>query len=217
MPRVAIIDSGVARTPELRPLIEAEYDLAGVPPRASFMPRYDHGTMVATVLARAAHSRVRIVSLRIDDPKGCPAGLSPPCQPRPEPVANAVRTAVALGVDAINMSLALPADPLITKAVKEAADRGIHIVLAAGNDGMDHPGNLDAARAAFPRAVLVGAVDDRGRVWVHTNRPQTGTPGYRYAWARGVSVATATAQGRATRATGTSFAVPIETARLLAG
>lgn len=215
LPRVAIIDSGVARTAELAPLLDAEYDLAGTD-RPAFQPRYDHGTMVATILARAADSQVRIVSLRIDDPAGCPEDANPPCQPSGAPVAAAIRKAADLGVDAINISLAMGEDPAITAAVRDASARGIAVVMAAGNQGLDYPSNLDPARAAFPRGVLVGAIDAQGVPWTGTNRPEEGHQDYNYAWQLGVKVPTAAADGRAMRATGTSFAAPIETAKLLA-
>jgi hypothetical protein len=215
-PRVAIIDSGVARTAELAPLVSAEYDMASMPGRAAFKPRYDHGTMVATILARAAHGWVDIVSLRIDDPAGCPTGANPPCQPSAAPIARAIRHATALHVDAINISLALDANPAITAAIHDAAAKGIRVVLAAGNNGLDHPGNLAPARAAYPNAVLVGALDSAGQPWSGTNRPEARPQGYNYAWQLGVKVPTAAADGRAVTGTGTSFAAPIETARLLA-
>jgi hypothetical protein len=214
-PRVAVIDSGVARTAELRDLVLAEYDMAAVPARAAFVPRYDHGTMVATILARAANRRVDIVSLRIDDPAGCPAKVNPPCQPSAAPIAEAIRRATTLHVDAINLSLALADDPAITRAVHDAAAQGIPVVMAAGNDGLAHPGNLDMARAAYPSAVLVGALDASGKSWPHTNRPDAAPAGYNYVWRLGVDVPTALANGRAVTGTGTSFAAPIETARLM--
>lgn len=49
------------------------------------------------------------------------------------------------------MSLALSRDRRITAAIEDAAASGILIVLAAGNDGLAHPGNLEPARALFPR------------------------------------------------------------------
>jgi hypothetical protein len=214
-PLVAIIDSGIAKTAELSGLVVAEEDLASHPGRTAFAPRYDHGTMVATILAREAKRNVRIVSLRIDDPAGCPPLANPPCQPDAAPVAAAIRRATSLGVDAINISLALDGDARITAAVREAGARGIAVVLAAGNDGMDHPGNLGPARAAFPKAVLVGALDAMGHPWRGTNRPDAAPRGYNYAWQLGVKVPTVAADGRAVTGTGTSFAAPIETARLL--
>jgi hypothetical protein len=216
LPVVAIIDSGVARTAELAPLLEAEYDTASAPGRAAFQPRYDHGTMVATILARAANRQVRIVSIRIDDPAGCPEHANPPCQPSAAPVAAAIRQAAALHVDAINISLAMDRDPAITAAVRQAGAQGITVVMAAGNQGLDRPANLAPARAAYPHAVLVGALEADGQPWQGTNRPEPAAQGYSYAWAFGVRVPTAAADGRAMLATGTSFAAPIETARLLA-
>ena len=214
-PRVAIIDSGIARTAELGSLVSAEYDMASDTGRPEFQPRYDHGTMVATILARAANRQVDIISLRIDDPAGCPEGANPPCQPSAAPVARAIRRATELGVDAINISLALDKDPTITAAIADAAAKGIRVVLAAGNNGYDHPGNLGPARAAYPNAVLVGAVDAQGQPWSGTNRPDAKPDGYNYAWALGVKVPTAAIDGRPVTGTGTSFAAPLETARFL--
>jgi len=215
-PLVAIIDSGIARTPEIGDALIAEYDMAVKPGRPAFHPRYDHGTMVATIMLREATRPIDIVSLRIDDQEGCPAGANPPCQRDVEPIAEAIRKATRLGVSVINISLNLKDDPRIVSAVKEAAEHGIAVVLAAGNDGADHPGNLGMARAGFPNTVLVGALDAHGQPWKGTNRPEAGDPGYRYVWQRGVEVPTELADGSQVVATGTSFAAPIEAARLVA-
>jgi hypothetical protein len=214
-PLVAVIDSGIARTGALDGALVAEYDMAAVPARPAFQPHDDHGTMVATILLREAHRPIGIVSFRIDDPAGCPAGHFAPCQADPAPLACAIRKATELGVSAINISLTLKNDPQIVDAIREASNKGIRVVLAAGNDGRDRPGNLSMAKAAFPNAVIVGALDAAGQPWSGTNRPEAGTPGYRYTWQSGVRVPTVLASGAKVYATGTSFAAPIETARLL--
>ncbi len=214
-PVVAIIDSGIARTPELQDDLLAEYDYGALPARAAFHPRYDHGTMVATIMEREAKQPIKIISFRIDDTEGCPAGANPPCQHNVRPIVEAIRKATELGVTAINISLNLKDDPSIVEAIHHAAARGIRIVMAAGNDGLDHPGNLRMARAGYPNTILVGALDAKGRPWKGTNRPQRDTPGYRYAWQWGVDVPTVMADGGNAIATGTSFATPIETAKLL--
>jgi subtilisin family serine protease len=208
-PLVAVIDSGVARTPQLAGALVGEYDMAGS--RPEFQPRYDHGTMVATILDREAQGAVDIVSLRIDDPAGCPADRAPPCQPSSRPIVAAIDKAVSLNVAAINLSLALADDPAITEAVRRAAARGIIVVMAAGNNGRNHPDNLAMARAGFPRAVLVGATDFAGNPWAGTNRPDADD--YLYVWRQGVDVPTVSASGIKVVGTGTSFAAPIETAR----
>ena len=182
VPVVAVIDSGIAATPELKPLLIGEVDVASAAGRAVFQPRYDHGTMVATILARSAGHTVHILSYRLDDPAGCPAGASPPCQGSAEPIARAIRLAAEAGVDAINLSLSLKDDPTIAKAVHDATARGITVVMAAGNDGMDHPVNVRMAQAGYPRAVLVGALDERGNAWSGGNAPGDHSAGrYNYA------------------------------------
>lgn len=216
-PVVAIIDSGVARTAELRSSLVAEYDMGSTPARPAFQPRYDHGTMVATILVREAAGPVDIISFRIDDPAGCPAGANPPCQPDPLPVARAIRRAISLDVDVINLSLTLADHPAIVAAVRDAAGKGIRVVMAAGNEGRSRPGNLEMARAGFPNAVLVGALDAGGRPWQGTNRPGAASPeGFAYVWQRGVRIPTSLADGSTVFGTGTSFAAPIHAARLLA-
>jgi len=208
-PLVAVVDSGVARTPQLERVLVGEYDMAGT--RAAFRPRYDHGTMVASILNREAEGAIDIVSIRIDDPAGCPPDRAPPCQPSSRPVAAAIDKAVELGVTAINLSLRLADNPAITEAVRRASAKGIIVVMAAGNNGRAHPDNLAMARAGFPRAVLVGATDRAGNPWVGTNRPDGDD--YLYVWRRGVDVPTVSAAGLEVTGTGTSFAAPIETAR----
>lgn len=217
-PVVAVIDSGVARTAELGDAVVAEYDVASPTPRAAFQPKFDHGTMVATIIHREARGNVDIVSFRMDDPAGCPPSYDPPCQFSALPIAAAIRKATDLNVDAINISLALQEHPAIVAAVRDAAEKGILVVMAAGNNGYDHPSNRSAALAGGTHAVLVGAVDSAGQPWARTNRPEiANAPGYEYVWRLGVMVPTASAAGAAVAGTGTSFAAPIETAhRVLA-
>lgn len=216
-PVVAVIDSGVARTAELGASVIAEYDVGSASaPRPSFQPKFDHGTMVATIIHREARGNVDIVSFRMDDPAGCPPSFDPPCQFSAVPIAAAIRKATELGVDAINISLALQEHPVIVEAVREAAAKGVMVVMAAGNNGYDKPSNRSAALAGGTHAVLVGAVDSAGQVWARSNRPETvGAPGYEYVWRLGVMVPTSSAAGAAVAGTGTSFAAPIETAHRL--
>ncbi|WP_189338328.1 S8 family peptidase [Sphingobium sp. SCG-1] len=211
-PIVAVIDSGIARTPALAAVLKSEYDMAATPARAPFKPQYDHGTMVATILNHAAGGQVDIISLRIDDMHGCPVGDLPPCQSSPKPVADAIDRAVQLGANVINLSLALANDPLIVAAVSRATHEGVTVVMAAGNKGRDYPDNVAMARSGFPRAVLVGAVGADGKPWSGTNRPEPHETEYTYVWQPGVDVPTVNASGAEVRATGTSFAVPVEAA-----
>lgn len=217
-PLIAVVDSGVARTSELAAVLVGEHDFASVPTRAAFSPAHDHGTLVATVLHRAAGGAVDIVSLRIDDPAGCPNEVNPPCQSDPLTTALAINAAVELDADVINLSLAMPDDPAIVAAVRRASAAGIKVVLAAGNDGAERPGNMKAAIAGYPNAVLVGALDWTGEPWAGSNRPgpAAGTR-YSYVWRPGVAVSSVLANGTPARASGTSIAAPIETAFIATG
>lgn len=188
--------------------------MAALPARPVFQPRYDHGTQVATILHREARGQVDIVSLRIDDPAGCPPKKNPPCQPDARPIALAIYKAMGLGVDVINISLSLKDDPMIAKAIYFASRQGVEVVLAAGNNGFDRPGNMSFALAGHPNTVLVGALDSAGKPWRWTNRPEASrSMPYHYVWQHGVDVPTTNADGTDTRATGTSVAAPIEAAR----
>lgn len=115
----------------------------------------------------------------------------------------------------VNLSLTMPDDPAIVDAVREAAQAGVDVVMAAGNDGAPRPSNVALARAGFPNTVLVGALDAAGRPWKGTNRPQPLHPQYRYVRRRGSNVPTSAASGATVTGTGTSFAAPLETAHLL--
>lgn len=217
-PLVAVIDGGVARTAELEGVLVEELDFAADPARPPFTPTHDHGTLVATVLHRAAGGAVDIMSLRIDDPAGCPEGANAPCQRDPLPIATAIHAAIDLGADAINISLNMPDDPAIIAAVHRAAASGMKVVLAAGNDGADSPGNRKAAVAGYPGAVLVGALDWTGEAWAGSNQPDAEAGrSYKYVWRPGVAVDTIRADGTPGRASGTSIAAPIETAFIVTG
>ena len=217
-PLVAVIDGGVARTAELEGVLVEELDFAADPARPPFTPAHDHGTLVATVLHRAAGGVVDIMSLRIDDPAGCPAGANAPCQRDPLPIAAAIHAAVDLGADAINISLNMPDDPAIIAAVRRAAASGVKVVLAAGNDGADRPGNRKAAVAGYPGTVLVGALDWTGEAWAGSNQPDNDAGRrYKYVWRPGIAIDTLRADGTPGRASGTSMAAPIETAFVVTG
>ncbi len=209
-PLVAVIDSGIARTDELRPYLIGEIDVASPRPRPAFQPRFDHGTMIATVLQRTAGGKAAILSLRVDEPAGCPSGRNPPCQRNPGVVAWAIYQAVAHRADVINISMALPDAPVISRAIAFAAWHGTQVVLASGNDARHVPGNLGHARAGYPNAVLVGALNRDGTPWPKTNRPATdATDGYIFTWRWGADMPTVGLNGPKT-ASGTSLAAPIE-------
>ena len=145
---VAIIDSGIAQTPDLRGRISAFYDFTGgtirkTPPSDG----YRHGTHIAGLIAGSGASSsgkyvgmatyARLIGLKVLDDTG--AGYTS------DVIAAldfAVANKAALGIDVINLSLGHPifesaaTDPLV-QAVERAVDAGIVVVVAAGNYGMN--------------------------------------------------------------------------------
>ncbi len=72
-----------------------------------------------------------------------------------------IRAAIAENVDVINMSLGAPVEPPASfhQAIIDAANQGIIIVAAAGNDGgaVNWP-------AKYPEVIAVGAMDENGNL-----------------------------------------------------
>ncbi len=123
---------------------------------------HGHGTLVAGIVAATADNgegiagvapRARLLPIRILDGRGAGTGGD---------VDRAIRWAVDRGADVINLSLEAAAPPdgersgpaVPTAAVRYATERGVVVVVAAGNSA----GSAAAYPADTP-ALLVGAVD----------------------------------------------------------
>lgn len=208
--RVAVIDGGVARTAVLRDLVETELDMAGT--RAPFSAKTSHGTAVATVIAQHAHAPIRIVSLRVDLDDRCG---NDHCEFDIRAVRAAVLKAVEMKVDVINMSLDTPFDTQLYVMLRHAADTGVRVVMAAGNEKRE-PRGLRYAQMLGDGFALVGAKDRQGRPADFSARPK-GDCGCRFEWRDGVDVATQDRRGQPATMDGTSFAAPLLTAEIVDG
>ena len=147
--RIAVIDTGVDF---------AHPDLAGrVSARRNFVDgddstfRHDkHGTEVSGVIAAVADNGIGIVGIapeaRIIALKACwqtaPGGAAA-CNSFT--LAQALEAAIVAHADIVNMSLAGPADPLLTRLVERGAMQGTIFVAAAGRagSGRGFPADLD--------------------------------------------------------------------------
>ena len=109
-------------------------------------------------------------------------------------------------VQVVNLSLIGPPNELLEAAALGAAQKGMILVAAGGNDGPSAP---PAYPAAYPTVIAVSAVDERGRPYSNNNRGR-----YVEIAAPGVDIWAASAEGGAAFWTGTSFAVPFVTAAL---
>lgn len=176
--KVAILDSGVAYRPA--PPRAASPDL----PRSRFLAGYDfvandriptdeygHGTQVASILGAQTNNgialagiayNVRMLPVRVLDRFGNGDATA---------IARGVRFAVQRGVKVINLSLEFPPEytardiPQLLAAFRYARRKGVLIVVAAGNSGIE--------RIPYPgrsREVLaVGASTEHGCVADYSN------------------------------------------------
>jgi hypothetical protein len=123
-------------------------------------------------------------------------------------VARALDWMVAHHVPVVGLSFDGPDNTILSEAVRRAAQAGLVMVAAAGNDGPDAP---PAYPAALPGVVAVTAVDHHRTVYDHANRGD-----YIGIAAPGVRVPVTAADGTPRLVTGTSFAVPFVVAALAA-
>lgn len=171
---VAVIDSGIASTPDFDNRIVGFYNFTnGVLPTAPF-DDYGHGTHVAGLIASTGSlsagalyqglgPQVRLIGMKVLDANG--AGITSDVV---RAIEFATLTGGLTGIQVINLSLGHPIyepaarDPLV-RAVEAATRAGIVVVVAAGNygynsatgesgyGGIASPGNA-------PSAITVGAV-----------------------------------------------------------
>jgi len=160
---VAVVDSGVDANPQFGDRVTVGPDLAGatagdVPPGADCV---GHGTSVASIIAAAPQASVTfagvapqasILSIKITNSDNFPGQVT----------AQAIRDAVNLGANVINLSLATNVStPALLAAAQFAQARNVVVVAAAGNDDPDgvvgpfYP-------AAYPGVLSVGAIGPDG-------------------------------------------------------
>jgi hypothetical protein len=158
---------------------------------------------MATIVHRVAPA-ARLIAIKAVGATGTTDGA----------IAAGVRHAVAVGASVIVICLA-GAEPLprTRRAIADAGARGVVVVAAAGNDGVDidvapsFPGGYDA-----PNLVTVAAADGDGRLLPSSNRGRVVD-----AVVPAAAVPTCNATGAPIRAGGTSAAAAVMAGRLAAG
>lgn len=147
---VAVVDSGVDLShPDLQANLVPGYDFGdhdSVP-----QDTIGHGTMVSGLLAAVANNGigvsglapgVRIMPLKTSKDTGS--------APLSSAVAEAIDYAVAQGVGIINLSITIDTDvELVRQSVQAALDKGVILVVAAGNHGslVEFPANMSGVVA----------------------------------------------------------------------
>ncbi|RVJ84705.1 S8 family serine peptidase [Sinorhizobium medicae] len=165
-----------------------------------------HGTAVAALLVGSATSRTpglipggKLIAVDAFHRAGRQDDVSAAFD-----LARALDLLAGRQVKVINLSLAGPPNLLLEQAVKEAGERGIIMVAAAGNDG---PRAKPVYPGAYENVIAVTATDRQKRPYRRAGRGEH----IDFA-APGVAVWTAASVRGARPKTGTSFAAPFVTA-----
>jgi serine protease AprX len=172
---IAIIDSGIAPSPDFLLRVSAFYDFTdGGRSKAPIDP-YGHGSHIAGIIGsnggtsagaiyRGIGANARLIGLRVLDANG---------NGQTSNVIKAIEFATQkkalLGIDIINLSLGHPiyesadTDPLV-RAVERAVDAGIVVVVSAGNFGFNSTTGVSGyagitSPGNAPSAITVGALN----------------------------------------------------------
>jgi len=188
--RVAVLDSGVNASGSLNGRSIMRLDLIGESSYAA-----THGTAVASIIAggdsTGVSPAVELMSIKVMSDSGTGDAFT---------LAKGIIEAVDRGAQIINMSLGSNSDNFVVReAVKYAAERGVLLVAAAGNDAIK--GLLYPAR--YADVIAVAGVDFNGEHLYFSNR---GSEVDLAAPAAGVAVALNT--GETAGFSGTSVASP---------
>jgi subtilisin family serine protease len=196
--QIAVIDTGVDYDhPDLKGRVIKRRNFVDTDD-AKF-ERDMHGTEVSGVIAAVADNGIGIVGIAPDAHvlalKACwqpTDGASAVCNSFT--LAQALEAAILAHVDIVNMSLAGPADPLLTRLVQRGAEQGTIFVGAAGRAGSGNsfPADLD-------QVLAVDAAEDASGNPRHVLAPGhdvlTLVPGGHYDFASGSSLAAAEITG----------------------
>ena len=206
--QVAVIDSGVERSELLAPLMGLSYDMRPSGKKRDERSGSMHGTYVASIIASRVQRPIRIHSFRAD----IECRRDDPCRLDANAIASAIRTAVRMNVDLIQISIDGDLGERAIEALRLAADAGVQVVLSAGNDGRRSE-TADAASGLGPNIHVVGSTDANGKRSAFTSFSRRDD--VVLVMRQGENVEAFDAQGRIAHVTGTSFAAPIYAAELL--
>jgi subtilisin family serine protease len=199
---IAIIDSAVdGDHPDLRGRVRLARNLVAEHPLASAGEL--HGTAIAGVIASAVNNREGIIGVAPDVTiaalRACWAvaddGLAAQCSTFS--LARALEVALGLDPNVINLSLAGPEDPLLSRLLDRVIERGIVVVTAhpaSSERSLAFPSSHPHVLAAHSSLVAVNS-DSPYTLAAPANEVLTTTPGAGYAFLTGNSLAAAHTTG----------------------
>jgi subtilisin family serine protease len=159
---IAVIDSQIdIRHPDLDGVFAGEYDAIGQADEP-----HQHGTGMAGAIA--AHRRLMGIApaARLYAIHAFSTGAAT-TESTTFSILKALDWAASKGVRVINMSFAGPRDPSLERALKEAHDKGIVLIAAAGNAGPKSPPLFPGAD---PNVIAVTATDANDKIFNGANR-----------------------------------------------
>jgi subtilisin family serine protease len=198
---IAIIDSGIdAAHPDLRGRVSMSRNLVD----SRKAPRGEiHGTAVAGIIGSAVNNHegiigvapdVRIAALRACWPV---TATSATAQCSSFSLAQALEVALGLEARVVNMSLAGPADPLLSRLLDQVLERGIVVVTAEPHDAK----GASRFPSSHPRVIVAHSSLETTpesspyRLGAPATEVLTTTPGASYAFLSGNSLAAAHTTG----------------------
>lgn len=186
---VAVLDTGISASSSIASRMR-QISLVDLPADPSQLN--GHGTAVSSLILQVAPD-ASILSIRVADDSGSSNSFL---------IAQGILAAVDGGAKVINISMGGEGySAILESAVKYAQERGVVIVAAAGNNGI----NQIAQPAALPGVIAVGAVDASGDHLLFSNTGSNlsvSAPGYALN-AEGID-------GGTVSFTGTSASVPVQ-------
>jgi Ca2+-binding RTX toxin-like protein len=224
-----VIDSGVlSSTGDLNLAGTSSWHRSWISGETAFTDGNGHGSHVAGTIAALANGKgvvgvapgAQVVSLKVFDSSGGGASYAS--------IIDAINHAVTVinnnGLDkkkvVINMSLGGGFSSSLDTAVKNAANQGIRLAVAAGNDGKDADSYSPAAAGDHPNVFTISAVDSQYKMASWSNWDQiTSTDKVDDVdlAAPGVNVLSYYQNGQLAYLSGTSMAAPHVAGLLLAG
>ena len=198
---VAVLDTGITEVGALTGRVDGNYDLYDPEDPREEM-RSSHGTMVANIIAERTGPNVRFIGMRVDKNR-CRGDI---CEVDERAIRRALRMAIDMDVDVIQASLSGRMHSETRDLFIEAANKGIAVVLAAGNQGGVALGGM-ILKEADANVYIVSSLDAEGRPSEFSAR-MYGRLRERMVWRVGEDVPTIDRDGQPTLATGTSFAAP---------
>jgi Subtilase family len=160
---VAVIDSAIdLGHPDLAGAIVEEYDAVGQREKPHF-----HGTGMAGAIA--AHRKLLGIapSAKILAVHAFSSAAKQSPEATTRQILAGLEWAIGKGARIVNMSFAGPYDPLLQLAMKNARDKGVVLIAAAGNLG---PKSAPLYPAADPNVIAVTATDENDRLFAQAVR-----------------------------------------------